>query len=254
MHWITSLLIGLGLGLGLYSLPHGFDAGDVTEQVNKTVTLAPGSNVRVSGLNGRVKIETYDGNQAEINITIKASSREALESRPLVIEDTPNSLTIRTINDREKGRGEDRGWVHHEVRLRFPRNINLRVSGINGGLTSGQITGQVAVSGVNGSVDVAQAGSVTELSGINGRTVVSLNSLGEGGLKVSGINGGVEIAMPAGTNAEIDVRGVNGGIDTDLPITVLGQMRRGQLTGTIGSGGTKISISGINGGVLLRRI
>lgn len=255
-------LLMLSLTIGFYYLTssskfghsNASGLGDVTEQINKTITLAPDSNVKVSGINGPLTIETWDGNRAEINIAIRASDREALERHPLLVEETPNSLTIRTENDREGRRGGDRGWVHHEARLKLPRRVNLRVSGVNGAVDIGQIGGEIAVSGINGRVEVAQAGTATEISGINGATAVSLVRLGDGGLRVSGINGRVEIGLPATTNANVNVHGVNGGIDTDLPITVVGEMKKGNLTGTIGSGGSRIEISGINGGVLLKRI
>lgn len=255
----TSLLLSLLLSLFCAATPASgiaqtAAAGDVADQINKTVPLAPGSQVRVSGINGRVSIETADIAQAEINISIKASSREAMEQRPLIIDHTANSLTIRTEQDREEKRwGGDRGWVRHEVRLRLPREISLKTSGVNGAVEVGQITGTVEVSGVNGRVEVAQAGTATQLSGINGRTSVSLLRLGDGGLRVSGINGGVEIGLPATTNAEIDVSGTNGGVNSDLPITVIGEMKRGQLRGTLGAGGPAIKVSGVNGGVTLRR-
>lgn len=252
----TALSLTLLLGLFCGTIPASGIAqtasGDVAEQVNKTITLAPSSQVRISGINGRVSIETSDSNQAEINISIRASSREAMEQRPLIIDHTADSLTIRTEQDRE-GKRWDRGWVRHEVRLRLPREISLKTSGVNGAVDVGQITGTVEVSGVNGRVDVAQAGTATQLSGINGRTSVALLRLGDGGLRVSGINGGVEIGLPVTTNAEIDVSGTNGGVNSDLPITVIGEMKRGQLRGTLGAGGPAIKVSGVNGGVTLRR-
>ncbi len=250
MCFITLLLLSLMLGLSFDNQP-----GEVTDQINKTVTLSGGSNVQVSGINGRVSIETWESDKAEINITIKASDREAMERQQLIIENTPNSLTIRRLDDREgRKRGGERGWVRHEVGLKLPRSINLKVAGVNGAVNVGQITGEIAISGINGRVEVAHAGTATEISGINGRTTISLMRLGEGGLRVSGINGGIEIGLPASTNAALDVHSVNGGIDSDLPITVIGEVKRGQLRGNIGSGGPQITITGINGGVVLRRI
>jgi DUF4097 and DUF4098 domain-containing protein YvlB len=226
---------------------------EVSEQINKTVTLAAGSNVRVSGINGPVTIETGEGDRAEIDIRIKAASREAIERRPLTIENTPNSLTIRTIENKE-GRGRDRdGGVKHVVRLILPRSINMNISGINGGVDVGPIEGEIVVNGINGRVDVAQAGTATVINGINGGIRISLARLGEGGLRVNGINGGVEIGFPESMNADVDVSSVNGSVDSDLPITLLGELKRGQLRGTIGSGGARITISGINGRVQLRR-
>jgi hypothetical protein len=225
---------------------------EVAEEINKTVTLSAGSSVRVSGINGPVTVETGEGDRAEIEIKIKAASREAMERKPLRIENTPNSLTIRTVEERE-GRERDREWVKHDVHLRLPRDINMNISGVNGSVDVGPIDGGIVISGINGRVDVAQAGSATKLSGINGGIKISLTSLGEGGLSVSGINGGVELGFPASIDADVDVSAVNGSVDSDLPITLLGELKRGQLKGTIGSGGKRISISAINGRVQLRR-
>jgi DUF4097 and DUF4098 domain-containing protein YvlB len=228
--------------------------GDINEQINKTVTLAPGSDVRISGINGPVIVDTWEGDKAEIKITIKASDREALERRPLVVEDTPNSLVIRTINEREDGKWKsDRGWVRHDVFVRLPRKVNLKVSGVNGSVQVAEITGAIGVKGINGKVEVRHAGTASEIGGINGQTSISIAQLGQDGLRVSGINGQVEIGLPANVNADVDVNGVNGKVSSDLPLAVAGELRRGQLKGTLGGGGSRIAVSGINGGVHLKQ-
>jgi DUF4097 and DUF4098 domain-containing protein YvlB len=230
------------------------DSGDVTDQINKTVTLAPGADVKIQSINGLVSIETWDSDRAEINIAVRASDTAAIERSPIIIENTPNSLTIRVPEDKEgRRRGEDRGWVRHEVRLKLPRSVNLKVSSVNGKVDVGEITGDIGVRSVNGGVTVAQAGTATQLDSINGGISVSLLRLGEGGLRVSSVNGGVKIGLPSETNAEIDVHSVNGGIDSDLMITILGEKRQGQLRGRIGDGGPPITISSVNGGVALRK-
>lgn len=229
-------------------------SSDVTNQINKTVTLAPGSNVKIQSINGLVSIETWDGDRAEINIAVRASDTAAMERRPIIIEHTPNSLTIRVEEDKEgRERGRDRGWVRHEARLKLPKSVNLKVSSVNGKVDVGAITGEVGVNSVNGGVAVAQAGTATQLSSINGGISISLLRLGEGGLSVRSVNGGVKIGLPSETNAEIDVNSVNGGIDSDLPITVVGEVKHGQLRGRVGDGGPPITITSVNGGVTLRR-
>ena len=228
-------------------------SGDVRDQINKSVPLAPGSNVTVKGINGPVTVETTEGETAQIDITITASDSEALAARPLVVENTANSLTIRTM-ERERGEGREKGWVRHSVRLRLPRSVSLAVSGVNGSVTSGEITGTVSLSGINGAVRVDGAGSATGISGVNGRVVVGLTRLGENGLRISGINGGVELAFSGQIDAQIDVRGVNGGVNSEFPMSVVGEIKRGELKGTIGSGGPKIDVSGVNGGVHIKRM
>ena len=248
------LLLGSALALAPdHSQTRASDSGEVTNQINRTVTLAPGSNVKIQGINGLVSIETWDGDRAEINISVRASDMVTMERRPIIVEATPNSLTVRSEEDREGRRGGDRGWVRHEVRLKLPKSVNLKVSSVNGKVDVGAISGEVGVNSVNGGVVVAQAGTATQLSSINGGISVSLLRLGEGGLRVHSINGGVKIGLPSETSAEIDVHSINGGIKSDLPITVLGEMKQGQLRGRVGDGGPPITITSVNGGVTLQR-
>jgi DUF4097 and DUF4098 domain-containing protein YvlB len=225
---------------------------EVREQINRSVALSSGAQVTIKGINGSVTIETLDGAEtAEIDITITASSREAMQRRPLLIEEGGNSLTIRTEDQSDGGRRRES--VHHRVRLRLPRSVSLGVSGVNGGLSDGAIGGGIAISGINGRVRVDQAGSATEIKGVNGGVTIALDRLGESGLRVSGVNGGVELGFGDAINAQLEVRSVNGSINSEFPLTVQGEVKRGELTGTIGSGGAPISISGVNGGVNLRR-
>jgi Toastrack DUF4097 len=230
------------------------NSGDVTDQINKTITLAPGSNVKVGIISGDITIETWDSDRGEINITVKASDAAAMERQPIIVENTPNSLTIRVEDDKEgRRRGRDRGWVSHDVRLKLPKSINLKVSSVNGAIDVGAITGEVTGSSVNGGIVIAQAGTATQLSSVNGSISISLLRLGESGLRVSTVNGGVKIGLPPETNAEIDFRSVNGSVNSDLPITVIGEVKRHELRGRIGDGGPQITISSVNGGVTLRR-
>jgi DUF4097 and DUF4098 domain-containing protein YvlB len=230
------------------------DSGEVTNQINRTVTLAPGADVKIQSINGLVSVETWDGDRAEINISVRASDIAAMERQPIIIEATPNSLMIHVEEDKEgRRRGGDRGWVRHEARLKLPKSVNLKVSSVNGKVDIGAITGEVGVNSVNGGVVVAQAGTATQLSSINGGISVSLLRLGEGGLRVHSVNGGVKIGLPSETSAEIDVHSINGGIKSDLPITVIGEMKHGQLRGRVGDGGPQITITSVNGGVTLQR-
>src|SRR5262245_41311953 len=211
------------------------DSGEVTNQINKTVKLAPGSNVKVNIVSGDINIETWDSDQAEINITVKASDTAAMERQPIIIEDTPNSLTIRVEDDKEgRRRGRERGWVSHDVSLKLPRNINLKVSSVNGNIVVGAITGDVTGSSVNGGIEIAQAGTSSQLNSVNGSITISLLRLEENGLRVNTVNGDVKIGLPQETNAEINFHSVNGAVKSDLPITVIGEVKHHDLRGRIG--------------------
>ena len=223
---------------------------DEREEIRKSYQLAPGARVKVSGLNGPVTIETTEGNTAEIYIERTARSREALESRPVIIESAPDQLIIRTEKDREDSWGRRERNVHDRAILKMPRRIDLTVSGINGAVSVAEIEGKAEVSGINGSVSFAQAASFSRISGINGRVVVGMNRIGEGGLKISGINGSVECRISEAVNAELNTSGVNGRVSVNLDrVTVSGELTRSRINAKIGNGGPAISVSGINGNV-----
>ncbi|MGH8595426.1 MAG: hypothetical protein ACREXT_02065, partial [Gammaproteobacteria bacterium] len=204
--------------------------------------------------NGSVDIETSAGSVAEVNIVRSARNREDLEYRKIIVEQTATSLIVRGDNERERssyGRNRD---VRQRVMLRLPRAVDLGVSGVNGKVGVGEIDGPVHLSGINGRVEVAQAMGYSDISGINGRVKVTISQLGARGIHVSGVNGGVELFFAEELNADLDVTGINGSVNTDVAnVTVFGKLDRQNFHAKIGSGGSPIKVTGINGHVKLSR-
>jgi len=223
------------------------------DEFHQNFQLLGGAKVEVRGINGTVDIDTAAGSTAEVNIVRSARSRDDLEYRKVIIEPTPNSLVIRGDNEHDKSFGRNRD-VRQRVVLRLPRAIDLNVSGINGRVDVGQVEGPVRLSGINGKVEVAQAMGYSDISGINGRVKISISQLGERGIHVSGVNGGVELQFSEELNADLDVTGINGSVNTDVAnVTVFGKVDKQNFHAKIGSGGSPIKVTGINGHVKLSR-
>lgn len=228
--------------------------GDVREEIRKTFELSPGARVEVAGINGAVKIETTDIKTADVYIERTGKSAEALNRRKILIESSPNSLTIRG----EKG---DAGFFarlfgsspSEQVTLRLPRQVALVTQGINGAVSVGEIDGRVEVQGINGKVDIAQASGSAEFQGINGNISVALNRLDKAGISINGVNGNIELRLSEGVNAALEARGMNGNVVSDLPGFVLEKAKHGSYYGRVGTGGNSISANGINGNIRLTR-
>jgi hypothetical protein len=224
------------------------------DEINQTIELSSGARVEVSGINGTVDIETANTGVAEVHIVRSANNRADLDFHKIVIEQSSNRLVVRgeKENDRRNGHGHE---VRQRVMLRIPRQVDLSTSGVNGRVTVGAIDGPVKLSGINGKVDVAQARGYSDISGINGRVSITITGLGERGIHVSGINGGVELKFAEDLNADLDVSAVNGAVNTDVSnVTIQGKLDRSNFRARIGSGGSPISISGVNGRVRLSRV
>jgi hypothetical protein len=223
------------------------------DEVRQSYQLTPGAAVRVAGINGAVTVETTSGSTAEVHVVRSARNRADLEHRKVIIEHTGASLVVRGENENERRytRGEN-PQVRQRVTLRLPRQIDFTASGINGRTSVGEIDGPVKLSGINGKVEVAQAVGYSELSGINGTVIVTIAQLGERGIRVSGINGAVELRFTDALNADLKVTGINGSVNADMPnVVVQGTVSRNNFNARIGSGGSPINVSGVNGRVSL---
>ena len=254
--WSSALMLALAFAAQGASFRPDNDQDRYRErdEIRQTHELASGARVEVSGINGKVEIETNFGDTAEIHVVRSARNRDDLNYRKVIIEYTPNKLVIRGEDERERGRRRNSPNVRQEVMLSLPRNIDLSTSGVNGHVKVGEVDGPVRVSGVNGKVTVDQAVGYSHLSGINGHVTVTIARLGERGIHVSGINGGVELRFADELNADLDVTGINGSVRADVPnVVVQGKLNPHNFHARIGGGGSRISVSGVNGGVQLVR-
>ncbi len=229
-------------------------AGDTREEIRKTYELAVGARVRVSGINGAVKIETSDSTTAEVYVERIGKSAEALERRKVVIEATATSLDIR-------GKKGDAGFLAkmfgssptERVTLKLPRQVALVTEGVNGAVVIGEIDGPVEVHGINGKVEVAGAKGAAEFHGINGNISVALKEIENDRVSMHGINGNIELRLAEGLSADLEAHGMNGKVVSDLPDFVLEKAKHGNYVAHVGSGGNSISANGINGNIRLSR-
>lgn len=235
------------------------DEAEFTErdEFRQSYTLAPGSAVRVSGINGGVDIETAGGNVAEVHVVRSARNKSDLDHHKIVVEQTASGLVVRGEKDKQdswRDRGDgDRPQVRQRVTMRIPRNVDFTASGINGRATVGEIEGPVRLSGINGRVEVAQARGYTDISGINGSVTMMITGVIERGIRVSGVNGSVALRFGEALNADLSVSGVNGAVNTEgLPNVIMqSRVSRQNFNARIGAGGSPIKVSGVNGSVRL---
>jgi len=101
---------------------------------------------------------------------------------------------------------------------------------VNGKLTAHDLSGRAKLTTVNGSSNIAF------------RTLDNVSEV-----KISAVNGSINLALPASPNAEVSASSVNGSIKTDFPMQVESKYVGHRLTGTLGSGGTRIELSNVNG-------
>lgn len=222
------------------------------EETRQTYALEAGAEVEVHGINGSVEINTAETTTAEVSIVRTAESEDDLEYSRIVVEHSPSRLVVRGE------RRHDGFWrwmqgggnVRQQVVLTVPRRVEIETQGVNGPLKIGEVDGAVSISGINGRVELGQGAGRREVKGVNGTLKIAVARIGSEGMEVEGVNGKVEIELKESLNADINVRGLHGNFTLDVPnVTMQEREDRSNMRARLGSGGSAIEISGVNGNV-----
>lgn len=228
------------------------------EEIRRKYTLKPESSIYLRGINGGVKIETADTNEAEVLIVRSAQSRDDLRYHKIRLEHDDDSLSIRVENDR-KSLFSALGSIpegRQRVVLKLPRQVALHVSGANGKVSLGEIQGRVGMGGVNGEIKAARISGEIEIHGVNGGIDLTLAPLAGNGIEFGGINGNIDLRFEGEVNAELNTWGINGQVNADLPNVQNKDNEepgRGRFRARIGGGGSQIRVNGVNGNLHLMK-
>jgi hypothetical protein len=228
------------------------------EEIRRSYTLKPGADVIVSGINGKVDVETAETDHAEVLIVRSAKKREDLQFRKIKIVHDPSELRIGLEGDRRSVFSAF-GSIpegHQRVILKLPRKVAFITNGVNGDVNVGEIEGGVDARSVNGKINIAQAGGGASFRGVNGRIDATITKLSAGrGIDINAVNGNTTLRFIGDVNADVDARGHNGRVESDLPNLEESkdEKRYGRYSARIGTGGSHISIRGVNGNVSLTK-
>ncbi|HEY9284931.1 MAG TPA: hypothetical protein VIP46_15850 [Pyrinomonadaceae bacterium] len=228
----------------------GGDASPVRGEVRQTYQLSPTAGVEVTGIEGPVEVETTDGGPAEVHFTRTAQSQTEYDCEKLVVEHTPERLSLR----RRRGDGGGCRVIRASERLRLtvPRSASLSFKGIEGDLTVGPTDGVLRLSGIEGYVRVAQT-RAAEMRSLEKGLSLTVERLGETGVSVSNVEGAVEFYVAGDLNADLRITSSSGDISADLPGAQVSRQGPRSYAARLGAGGASISLSGIEGAVRVRR-
>lgn len=220
--------------------------GNVTEEFHKTVPLNANGRVSLENINGNVEISGWDRNEVQIDAVKSAKDQQRLDEAKIEVEGSGSSVHIRTRYP--EGRTNNNP-ASVQYTLHVPRAAQLdKINLVNGSLNVSQVTGEVDAELVNGKLNASGLSGRARLSTVNGSvhaTYQTLTNVPE--VKISSVNGSIDLLLPASPNADVSASTVNGGIKTDFPLQVQGHYVGHHLSGTLGSGGTRIDLSNVNG-------
>ena len=222
-----------------------------TEEFHKTYPLNADGVFSISNVNGKVEIKGWDQNSVQVDAVKSANEREYLEATRIEVSASSSAVIIDTKYPEHMHNGN----VSVEYTIKIPKDARIRkVDLVNGNLVIEGVRGDITASTVNGRVEVNGSAGDLRMESVNGQVSASVAQVGRNS-KMNCVNGQVTLTLPSDLNADVHASTVSGNISNDYGAYV-DHARYGpgtSMDAQIGSGGNRITISTVNGGIHLLR-
>lgn len=249
------LVLALPLALSAQDTRDWCDDGDGDRprhcEVREFTLSASGSLAVNARPNGGIDVQGWE--RDEVLVQAKVVGRAESESRARAIASQVEIETRGTVRaDGPDTRRREGWWVSY--RIFVPREYDLELTSMNGGIGVERVRGHLELETTNGGLRLGDIGGDVRGRTTNGGLNISLSGRGwrGEGLDARTTNGGVNLEIPEGYSARLEASTTNGGFSVDFPITVSGRIGR-RISAELGSGGAPIRVVTTNGGVRVRR-
>lgn len=247
------------LALAMSAVAYAGD--DLTETIDKSFNVRPGTEFEIENVNGSITISGWDQPRVRVIATKKVSSRDrdagqqALRALKVEIRQTDRALEIDTIYPKKNDLdffgmifGKDvNAQVRYEISV--PRSMNVSADTVNGAIRLRDVSGKIDLDTTNGKIEVSNCSGAVDASTTNGGIDVELLSVIPGkDMNFETTNGRITLSVPAGLSADINASTTNGSVRSDLPLSTT-RMSRTSIKGTLNGGGPEIRLRTTNGGI-----
>jgi DUF4097 and DUF4098 domain-containing protein YvlB len=179
----------------------------------------------------------------------------------ITAEGNCNDLTLSEVTGKVTINGELFGDVHME-NVTGPLHVRTSVTELDLAALPGDMTlnsdnlrvtqakGQVRVTTHSKDVDLSQIYGDAYVQDRDGR--IAVETAGNFAVEAKNLKGDVELTLPPNAAATVTGNTRNGDIITDFPLAVSGDESK-QVSGKIGAGGPKVSLTAENGDIHIKR-
>jgi len=230
---------------------------EVREEFHQTYPLSATGRVSLENINGGVQIKVWDRPAVQVDAIKRAYRRDRLAEAKIEVSTTEENIRIKTEYPDENqnfrsGEGRYNNPAIVDYTLTVPRKAALEsIELINGAIDIDGVEGNVKASSINGKVTAKGLAGEARLSTINGPLQVTFTQLDESkAIELGSVNGNLTLVIPSNANASVRAGTVHGGISTDFGLKIKhGEYVGHSLDGQIGTGGPRIKIGKVNGGI-----
>jgi DUF4097 and DUF4098 domain-containing protein YvlB len=220
-----------------------------------------GAGITISAAHGDTHLNTIAGPiQMHFSSGKHDFSAHQVEG-DLTIDGACNDLTISEVKGRVSLNGQPFGEVHMED-ISGPVSVHTSITDVQIAELPGDLTfdsDNLRVTTAKGLVHVVTHSKDIDLSQIYGDSYVedrdgriSVEPAGAYGVEAKNNKGDVEVSLPPNASATVDGRTRNGEIVSDFGLSINGDESK-TISGRIGSGGSRISLSTQNGDLRIKK-
>src|SRR5262245_61823418 len=202
------------------------------------------------GISGPVTVSSGPTGMVDIEVLRAAATQSELDCHQVKIDHRPDLIRITQVQfgDRRECRTIR---ASQSLTLQVPSDANLQVTAIAGEL---QVTGpvrSVTAESMAAHVNITAAGTV-DLTSLAGGLSLSLGGASPGSATIVSVVGVVELDVAERRDVDIRISSLQGEI-TSVPSDFVRRKTNDGYLLRSGAGGTPVSISSINGDVVVRR-
>jgi DUF4097 and DUF4098 domain-containing protein YvlB len=222
-----------------------------TENVERTLSLAPGGTVRLKTFSGRVNITGTSGNQVVIK-AVRRATRERLQDIKLEITQNGSVIDI-DANHRLVERRND-NVVETDFDIQVPSQATLDLRTFSAPVTVDGVAGDLAVDGFSSEVRLTGVSGPMRIKTFSGGVEVRARAWTEGdNVNISTFSGDVTLRLPDAARGDLTFDTFSGHFNSDLPVTLSSSSKRNFRGALNGGGSTDLRLKTFSGDVNIRR-
>ena len=224
-----------------------------SDEWTRSHPAAAGARVEIVNRNGAIRAEATDGPDVELVAKRTASARDdeaardllaKLEMRETVSE---GAVRVEVVHPSTPHSGN----IEVEWTVRVPHGVSVDLRSENGSISLARLGAAVRARTANGAVTgTALASNRIDAKAVNGRVALELATplTGAGSIVLSTVNGAVELRLPSESRATLSASVTNGSARAEgLDLAPTGARSRTRIEGTLGGGGTPVTLQTTNG-------
>lgn len=232
--------------------------GEAACEMRETTMTASGRLEVEAAPNGSIRVQGWDGREVLVRAQVRANAATQAEAEAMLKEVRVETAGSKISSDGPKSigwSGRNKWWsVSFEVFV--PREQDLALNSVNGGISVSQVTGSLNAKTVNGGLKFSEVAGAVKGETVNGGISMALEGStwkGEG-IDLQTVNGGVKLNVPEAYSARIEASTVHGGLSADFG----GEMKQSdrankRVSLALGSGGPLVKLRTVNGGVSVKK-